>query len=120
MLKESPYANRKDDLHNIYISTLLSLISSLTISNENKRRILKNKSRNNYLHNLIDNIYKEESNSQPILVHLPQHMSNYIDFLVKKIRKTISKDIAYLLGTHKLSDDTIKDILTPTLDNLEE
>lgn len=45
-------------------------------------------------------------------------MNNYISYLVNRVRKVLSKDLGYLIGTYKLSEDLVRDILMP--ENLEK
>jgi hypothetical protein len=91
----------------------------LTISNKNNKRILKSRCRSNSSSNLIDNIYKEEREKNKVIsFHLPKTMNNYISYLVNRVRKVLSKDLGYLIGTYKLSEDLVRDILMP--ENLEK
>lgn len=110
-LKGIPYANDKVMMHNIYLSCLLSVLNSFTMSNENIRRLKNKQNRNLPVDNLLESIYREEKQNAIILFNLDISMYNYISTLVSKIYSIIRKDLVYLVGSYEPSDAIIKSIL---------
>lgn len=111
VLKTSPYQKDKVMMHNIYISCLLTLLKTVTISNYNKERLKKRTDRVLPVENLIDQIYAEEMSDNTVLYHLDSTMGNYISTLVARIRKEIIKDLRDIVGSFEPSEQVIKDIL---------
>ncbi len=116
ILKDSPYTNNPVMMHNLYISCLLTLLKTITMSNKNKAR-LENKE-NKYLPttDLMDKIYTEESKDDVVTYHLEKSMKNYVNLLVNKCKKEIAHDLRYIVGSYDLSDNIIKEILTQPLE----
>lgn len=108
-LSTIPYDKNSSIWMNIYISVMLTFLNSVTVRNKSKRRIehLENTGRIKDYH--IDSFYSEERECPPILFHLPQHMSNYIDVLSKQLRNIIAKDLSDILQTKVQSDYELVD-----------
>lgn len=68
ILNESPYSNDKKMMHNLYISCLLTFIRSITLSNENKQRLVDRGTQEIKLNtdSIIQNIYYEENLNAPV------------------------------------------------------
>lgn len=111
-LRRSPYYNDKATMKCIYISCLLTLVKSMTLSRENITR-LNNKFRkgscNDYL---IEVLYRQEAKEATTLYHLPSHMANYITTLSNQIKRLISKDISEMIMHNEPSEEMIKCILS--------
>ena len=119
-LKDIPYANDKVMMHNIYLSCLLSVLNSFTMSNENIRRLNNKQNRNLPVDNLLESIYREERQNAIILFNLDISMYNYISTLVSKIYSIIKKDLVYLIGSYEPSSAIIKSILASPNENKME
>ena len=119
-LKQIPYANDKVLMHNIYISCLLSVLNSFTMSNENKRRIKNKQQRGLSVDNLLESIYHEERKDSTILYNLDNKLYNYISTLVNKIYSIIREDLVYLIGSYEPSDAVIQSILASPIENKME
>ena len=117
VLKGSPYIKDKAAMHNLYISCLLTLLKSITISNKNLLRIKNKKEKSLITDAFIDKIYEEESKDEVVIYHLDPTMGNYIDTLVKRCKKEIAKDLNYIIDSYKLPDDTIKEMLMQPLED---
>ena len=111
VLRTSPYQNDKAMMHNIYLSCLLTLLKTITMSNRNKARFNKRVRKALSVENLIDQIYAQESQDNIVLYHLDPSMGNYILTLVAKIRKEIVKDLRGIIGSFEPSEQVIKDVL---------
>ena len=119
-LKQIPYANNKVLMHNIYISCLLSVLNSFTMSNENKRRLKNKQQRGLSVDNLLESIYREERKDSIILYNLDNKLYNYISTLVNKIYSIIREDLVYLIGSYEPSDAIIQSILASPIEDKTE
>ena len=111
-LKKLPQKRNSAEWYNIYMSCLLTLLDSITLTNAQKIAI--NKKDN------IETIYKnyaELRNNSPILFHLDNSMSGYIQVLVNQLRRVISTELSWKTNTHYGADATMQNIL---LKDLEE
>ena len=98
-------------MHNLYLSCMLTLLKSLTISNKNQARLNNKLLKKLPVDNLLDSIYAAEKQDDVVLYHLDKNMRNYVDVLVKRIKHSIAKDLKYLIGSYELSDDSLRDIM---------
>lgn len=65
-LKDTPYSKDKKIMNNLYISCLITVLKSLTLSNKNKYILQKKLKRAVKQQDIIiDNIYKEEKETAP-------------------------------------------------------
>ena len=104
-------------MHNLYISCLLTLLKTITISNKNLERIKIRKDKNLITDEFIDKIYEEESKDKVVIYHLDSTMGNYIDTLVKRCKKAIARDLNYIIDSYRLPDNTIKEMLMQPLED---
>lgn len=82
-INSTPYRKDKIISKNLYISCSLSLIKGL----------------------------EDKNNKDVVIYHLDKSMRNYVDLLCTKIKKSLAKDLLYLMECNKPSDSLIKDIL---------
>lgn len=115
-LHRSPYENNKSIIHNIYISCLLSILNSVTMSNQNIKRVRNKISRRLPVGTLLDSIYKEERKDYIILYNLDKSMYNYISTVTKQLFKLIQKDLRYIIGSYEFSESVIQSILFSPLE----
>ena len=111
ILKSTPYCEDKVMTHRLYLSCMLSLLKSLTISNKNQLRVDNKLNRKLPVDNLLDQIYAQECQDDVVLFHLDKSMRNYIDTLVKRVKHSMAKDLRYIIGSYELSDENLRDIL---------
>lgn len=111
ILSTTPYCNDAVMTHRLYLSCMLSLLKSLTISNKNQLRLNNKLTRKLPVDNLLDQIYAQECQDDVVLFHLDDSMRNYVDTLVKRAKHSMAKDVRYLIGSHELSDENLRDIL---------
>jgi hypothetical protein len=103
-LRTIPYDENSSEWMNIYISVMLTFLNSITLPNK-KASKLRRLEDNKYLRDYhIDNFYEDEREAQPILFHLPSHMSNYISVLSRQLRSIVAKDLSDILHTKVHSD----------------
>lgn len=118
VLNSSPYKKDKRMMHNLYVSCLLTILKTITISNKNIARIKNKEDRVLPVENLVDQIYAEESKDNIVIWHLDKAYSNYIATLVNKIKKEIAKDLRYIIGSFEPPDSLIKDLLISPLEEI--
>lgn len=111
VLTTSPYKDIPHMVHNLYLSCMLTLLKSLTISNRNQLRLDNKLSRKLPVDNLLDQIYAAEIRDDVVLFHLDKSMRNYIDTLVRRVKHELAKDLKYLIGSYELSDENLRDIM---------
>ena len=111
ILKTSPYREIPYMVHNIYLSCMLTLLKSLTISNKNQLRLDNKLNKKLPVDNLLDQIYAAEIRDDVVLFHLDKSMRNYIDTLVRRVKHELAKDLKYLIGSYELSDNSLRDIM---------
>lgn len=119
-LQETPYSNDRKMMHNLYISCLITLLRSVTLSNYNHSRLFKNDEYKLSADNMITDMMYEESVNAPIAWHLDKGMEDYVGVLVNKIKKLIIRGVRDLIQSYDLSEDIIKDILMSPLSQFNE
>lgn len=95
-LKRIPYSGIT--WHNIYLSCLLTLLNSITLTTEQIKKI-NNISTPVLRDNRLETYYKLESD-KVLLYHLDESMENYIKVLVRQIKHIIAKDLSLELHTY--------------------
>ncbi len=123
ILDDTPYRNDKYMMHRLYISSLISLLKSFTLSNEDKNKIItdslnKPKIIDEYT---LNPMYYKANLESPTAFHLNKNMEDYIFVLVNRIRNKISLDIKDLIKEYTTDDDIIENILmSPLADVAQE
>ncbi len=123
ILDNTPYRNDKYMMHRLYMSSLISLLKSFTLSNEDKDKIVtdslnKPKIIDEYI---LNPMYYKANLESPTAFHLNKNMEDYIFVLVNKIRNKISLDIKDLIKEYTTDDDIIENILmSPLADVTQE
>lgn len=113
-LSHIPYRNDRAVWENIYLSCLLSLLNSITLSNKNKKRISRLGER--ATSEIIYSIYEQERIDQVILFRLDESMRGYINILTNSIRHLIAKDLASCLDIYVPSEVGIQNLLKSATD----
>ena len=95
-----PYTKNSAEWMNIYVSCLLTFLNSITLDNSDIERI--NKFKRNMLSKdkfYID-LYKNKAENSVILFHLPDSMQDYIEVLVRELKRAIASDLSFSLNTY--------------------
>lgn len=101
-LKSIPYKENSVMWLNIYLSVMLTFLNRVTVIPQvNDNNIL---SKTRYKEYQLTDLYNELSKQEPILYHLPEHMSNYIDVLSKQLKHILAKDLTEIYHTNISSD----------------
>lgn len=116
-LEKIPYKKDSAEWLNIYVSCMLTLLDSITLSNFNKRRIAKITRGKDQI---VDRLYTELRYNDPILYHLDLSMSNYIKVLVNELRKVIASQLSFELHISASAEDATKNIILASLNGEEE
>lgn len=96
-LKTIPYYSDKVTWYNIYLSCMLTIINSITITKREYDRIAALKYKD--MSDAIEKVWKNQMDDI-ILFHLDDSMSNYIKVLVKRIQKLIAQDLSSCLNSY--------------------
>lgn len=107
-LSKIPRKKHSAEWDNIYLSCLLTLLNTVTLSEEQKKRL---KNATHYKHLILDKLYKELRFEDPILYHLDSSYKNYILTLVNEIRDVLAAEITWTSNTHITSDTSIENLL---------
>ena len=110
-LKSIPYRSNTIMWNNIYISCMLSLISSITLKNRDIKRLNNFKRPNSLTDELLNELYLNERYTSTVLYHLDDSMHNYITVLTNKVRHRLSQDLSQSLHTPSPTFITMKNLL---------
>lgn len=121
ILSDSPYKSDRILFKNIYISCLLSVTNSVTLSKKDVDNIKELYSSPEAKQNYINKVYKNNRENCVVLYHLDDSMKDYITVLVRKIYSVVCDDIKSLMNSHiPINDDVLSDIVFLELeDNVE-
>lgn len=112
-LSRLPVKKNSSEWINIYLSCMLTLLNSISVSTEILR---SSKSLKKSTDDLVEIIYKESKNLDPVLFHLPQSMSNYIKVLVVELRHVIASELSWKSSNYVDADSAMKSLLYAELD----
>lgn len=116
-LKKIPRKQHDPEWINIYISCMLTLLDSITLSKFMQQKISTSIRTTD---KMVDNLYVESRSNDPILFHLPDSMSNYIKILVNELRDVIASELSWQSGVHIPTDVTMKNLMCSLLDEDNE
>lgn len=117
-LKKIPEFSQKDVWNNIYLSCLMTLLDSITLTNKDKQ-ILNSLSYSLY-DDKLDKLHKKESHNPAILFHLPESMNNYIVVLCNRLKKLIAKDLSDLISSYETPESVVKYAILESVNDLYE
>lgn len=110
-LEKIPYVSNRAVWRNIYISCLLTLLNSITLSNKNKEKLYI---KGNYMYtreSYIEKVYREESADPVLLYHLEPSMKPYVFVLTNKVKKVLAKDLSNMIKSWEPTDEMVKNML---------
>lgn len=114
-VKKTPYTGV--ELKNIYISCMLTMMSWMTLSTKNERRVKNLSKYAKSLDDLLCALYEQERKTQVVLYDIDDDMRDYIRVLCNRIRNIIIGDINYLLTTSS-SESDLRDLLQDCIENV--
>ena len=112
-LKKIPKRKNSSEWTNIYLSCMLTLLDSITLTRTmlSKYDALKLK-KEEYL----DSVYEELRYQKPILYHLPDSMSNYIRVLVNELRHVLASELSWKSDCYIPADASMKSLICTSLE----
>lgn len=106
-LKKIPIKRNSCEWVNIYLSCLLTLLDEVTLPVK-ELKIAENL---NDSPELLDKMYSIQRKRDPILIHLPDSMKNYISTLVNELRHVVASELSWKLSTYITPQDTVKSLM---------
>lgn len=113
-LSKIPCRKNSSEWDNIYLSCMLTLLDSVTLSNRTLENYENSKRVN--VDVFLDQSYLELRYQKPILYHLPDSMSNYIRVLVNELRHVIAAEVSWKSNCYIPSDATMKSMICTTME----
>lgn len=111
-IKQSIVIKNEKEESELYISCLITFLKSITLSNDNKKKLFNS---NNILRKNADDILckllEEERIGADTVFHLDKNLLNYVHVITNEIKKLLSKDISELTNEYIISDDMMQDLL---------
>lgn len=112
-LQKIPYRRNSAEWTNIYVSCMLTILDSITLSNFDKKKIssiTRNKEK------ILDRLYTDLRYREPLLFHLNDNMKDYIAVLVNELRHVISSQLSQDAHTRISAEDTAKNIIMSSIE----
>ena len=101
IINESPFSKDATMKHNLYISTLLTLLNQLTLpKNFEESKI-----------NVIDFLTNGRKDGKIILWNVPNKLRDYVKFICNKSRALLTHENKELKNYWDLKDEDVNDIL---------
>ena len=97
-LQTLPYDFKSKEWLNIYVSTMLTFLNSITLTNKSKKRIEELANTRGLRQYHYETFYDQEQVA-PVLFHLPESMSDYIIVLVRQLKHIVGQDLSEILHT---------------------
>lgn len=111
-LSKIPKKKNSLEWHNIKISCMLTILNYISLTKQEKRRIVKIQHRKDHSISDINKIYQDAKYREPILYNLPDEMANYIAVLSRKIIREIAFDLSETVGYFTTANNMISDVLS--------
>lgn len=112
-----PYERNSIMYKNIYISCLLTFLSSITLNRNDIQRIRTLEKSSVVRPSVIEDIYRSYAVGNVILFHLPETMTGYIQVLTKELKNLISKDLSESMHTYVPSSCGMRAIAVAQVNN---
>ena len=110
-----PYKKNTAEWINIYTSCLLTFLNSITIDNAVLDKMSSFKRTMLSKDNFYVNLYKKNARDSVILFHLPDSMRDYIDVLVRELKRAIASDLSFSFKTYVPSNSGMELVALSTL-----
>lgn len=120
LIKELPYRNDKVMSHNLYISSLLTILNYLVLDKPKLERLAYRNEKGMNNDWVINELYRDCRYQPPILFHLPEHMANYVATIVNRSFALLSADLIGIIGSYQPSDEIVKAVLSSPLEDYVE
>lgn len=112
VIKETPYSNDEIMSHRLYISTLLTFLSNLTLTNKALAKYEK-KSEKNIAEGdqFFSKLLLKEKEEAPRLWKLEPTMGDYVRMLVNKLKCKLANELRDIQAYYTLPEDVVTSIL---------
>lgn len=110
-MNKLPYVNNYSLFMNIYTSTLLSFLNSITLSIENKNKLNRLRYRADRLQDELNIMYAQERENSTILYHLDESYRDYITVLTRCISHIIMNDLSQMSHESMVTDNNMKSLM---------
>ena len=107
-LRKIPRKQHSAEWMNIYLSCMLTLLSSITLSNHQIREFKKLKIPK---YESLERLYAQLRYEEPILFHLDPSMSTYIKVLVTELRHVIAAELSWKDDFYISSEESMKNLI---------
>ena len=114
---ESPYKHDALLSRRIYMSVLLTFLSSVTLSNIDLLRLQKREERGLDNDNNLIKLFNKERNKEVILWRLDSDMTDYISLLTTKLRKKFGQELMDVKKSFELSEEDLNAIMFSAYQN---
>lgn len=112
-LRKIPHKKHSAEWMNIYLSCMLTLLSSITLSNYQIKEFKKLKLPK---YESLEKLYTQLRYEDPILFHLDESMSTYIKVLVTELRHVIASELSWKSDFYISSEDSMKSLICNSLE----
>lgn len=122
VVNDTPYKDDALTSRRIYMSVLLTFLSSVTLSNLDIERLRRREEKGLDNDNNIVKLFNKERNKDVILWRLDSSMKDYISVLTIKVRKKFGQELMDVRKSFELSDDDLNAIMLSAYqtDNMKE
>lgn len=120
VIGETPYKNDKSAVHGLYVSCLLTLLDSMTLSNFDLARLGKKKPEEMADDEPLIKALDKERDESCIVWDLDKSMADYVKVLSNKIRSRLSSEINGARSDYELPDDVLDAISASSYTNCQE
>ena len=107
-LKKIPCKTRSAEWMNIYMSCMLTLLNSMTLSNYQLKEFRKLKLPK---YETLERLYTQLRYEDPILFHLDPSMSTYIRVLVAELRHVIAAELSWKGDFYISAEESMKNLI---------
>lgn len=107
-LKKIPHKQHSAEWMNIYLSCMLTLLSSMTLSNYQTKEFKKLKLPK---YENLERLYTQLRYEEPILFHLDPSMSTYIKVLVTELRHVIAAELSWKGDFYISAEESMKNLI---------
>lgn len=111
IVSKTPYKDDKIITKRLYISCLITILKSITLSNNNQERLRKRELKNSDTEDLLYKLYQEEKQDSLTLWRLDESMSNYVNILCNKIRKNIASRLMDTKKSYEITEEMMEAIM---------
>lgn len=120
VIKESPYKKDKLLCKNLYISCLLTFLTSITLSNQTIERLNNKKESKEVSDSYVVKQYQRNLDESLVLWKLHSDYSDCVLMLVNKIRAKMSEEINDIVASNSVPDDVIDSIIASAYGDFRE